>query len=64
MSAQIPSTNGLDQLLRKVLDPMKENIETMKGRRRGIPKITSLPDTATSAEIIAKINEIIARIQG
>ena len=62
MSANIPSTSGIDPQLRKVLDPVKENIELIKGRRG--TKIGKLLATATSAEVIIKVNEIIDRLQG
>lgn len=62
MSLNIPSTTGIDPAIRKVLDPLKENVELIKGRRG--TKIEPLASTATTAEIIAKINEIIARLQG
>lgn len=62
MSAQIPSTAGIDPVIRRVLDPIKENVEQLRGRRGG--KIEALSDAATTAEIIAKINAIIDRLQG
>ena len=62
MSANIPSTSGIDPQLRKVLDPVKENIELIKGRRG--TKIGKLLTTATPAEVITKVNEIIDRLQG
>lgn len=63
MSAQIPSTAGVaDPSARRVLDPMKEVVESIAGRRGA--KITALPSTATLDDAIAKINEVIARLQG
>lgn len=40
---------------------LKENLEIMTGRRGD--KIKPLAETATTAEITAKINEIIERLQ-
>lgn len=40
---------------------LKENIEILTGQRGG--RIKTLVATATTAEIIAKINEIIDRLQ-
>lgn len=40
---------------------VKENLEILTGKRG--EKIKPLADTASTAEIIAKINEIIARLQ-
>lgn len=61
MSAQIPSTAGIDPVVKRVLDATKENIELIKGRRG--TKIASLSVSATNTEIVNKINEIIARLQ-
>lgn len=62
MKAQIPSTAGVDPTLKRILDPMKENIEQLRGRRQ--TKIEPLSASATNSEIIAKINEVIERMQG
>lgn len=40
---------------------VKENLEMIAGQRGG--KIELLASTATTAEIIAKINEVIERLQ-
>lgn len=40
---------------------VKENLEILQGLRGG--KLTPLSSTATTAEIVAKINEIIDRLQ-
>lgn len=40
---------------------LKENIEVITGQR--VDKIKQLPSTASTDEIIAKINELIARLQ-
>ena len=43
------------------LNAVKENIEIITGRRGG--KVALLPKTATTAQIIEKINELIDRLQ-
>ena len=45
-----------------VLISMKENIELLTGVRGG--NIDQLSASATTAEIVAKINEIIVRLNG
>lgn len=40
---------------------VKENIEIITGRRG--EKIRALPDTASLADVISKVNEIVARLQ-
>lgn len=56
----IPPTSSLSPELARVLGPMKENIELITGVRGGA--VAPLAGTATTVEIIAKINEIITRI--
>lgn len=59
---QIPSTGGLDPSVRKHIEAIKENLEELRGIRGD--KIEQLASTATNAEIISKINEVITKIQG
>jgi len=44
------------------MSAMKENIEIITGARTNIGQISQLPATATDAEIIAKLNQVIARL--
>lgn len=43
------------------LRAIKENLEVMMGQRGG--RLEPLADTASLAEVIAKVNEIIAKLQ-
>lgn len=58
----IPGMQGVkDPVLERILRPMKENIESLTGLREGV--ISQLPPTSTDLPtIVAKINEIIARL--
>lgn len=47
--------------IKSMLDPIKENIEIITGRRAG--SVDALDGSATTAQVIAKINEIIDRLQ-
>lgn len=58
----IPATGGLPSETRKVVDALKENVEELRSVTSD--KIKPLPSTATNADIINKINEILTRIQG
>jgi hypothetical protein len=49
-----------DASLAAVLAPMKENIEIINGTRQGL--LTKLPTDATLSQTVAKINEIIIRL--
>lgn len=61
-TAAIPSTQGLPPETRRVLDPLIESVESIKGRRRA-GKIKALPASASLADVIAKINEVLERLQ-
>ena len=57
----IPGTQGVaDQNIVRILQPIKENIESLTGVRGG--KIATLPTDASLGQVILKINEIIGRI--
>jgi len=40
---------------------VKENLEILMGQRGG--KVTPLPDDATLADVVAKVNELLTRLQ-
>lgn len=56
----IPAVVVPDRRLSTLLNPIKQNIEILTGVRGG--KIDYLADTATVDEAVAKINEIIDRL--
>lgn len=56
----IPAISVMDRKLANLLGPIKQNIEILTGIRGG--RIEHLSDTATVDEAVAKINEIIDRI--
>lgn len=59
-----PSINvpAADAAVRSFAQAVKENIEIITGRRAG--SIASLDSAATTEQIIAKINEMLDRLQG
>jgi hypothetical protein len=56
----IPAVSISDNQLASLLKPMKENIEILNGIRGGV--IDPLATTATTSQIISKINELIDRL--
>lgn len=56
----IPATGALPQAFAAILGPIKANIDYLTGRTTG--EIVPLATTATTAQIISKVNEIIARL--
>lgn len=56
----IPSVSFMPQDVARVVQPIKETVEMLTGTRGG--ELSTLSDTATTAEIITAINAIIARL--
>lgn len=56
----IPAIGNIPFELASILGPVKANIDYLTGRSTG--EIKALASTATTADIISKINEIIARL--
>lgn len=55
-------TSGLPPQMAHALEPVKQSLEMIMGQRQG--EIKGLRSNASSTEVVAKINEIIARING
>lgn len=58
----IPAINLPDRTLNQVLSAMRENIGIITGAIQGVGELDQLPSTATTAQIIVKLNEIIVRL--
>lgn len=58
----IPPYSSADKTLTQAMTAMRENIEIITGVRPGTAQINQLGNTATTAQIITKINEIIAAL--
>lgn len=58
----IPPYTSADKTLTQVVTAMRENIEIITGVRPGTSQINQLAPGATNDEIIAKVNEIIAKL--
>ena len=54
------NTSGLDPRLAKVMEPVKQSIDMLTGARLG--ELKGLSKDAGNETIVAKINEIIARL--
>lgn len=59
----IPSIRTDDQALNRVLDAMKQNLDSITGQARNAPSIDFLPESASLSDVIAKVNAIIDCIQ-
>ena len=58
----IPTITTPDQNIGRVLQALKENVEIITGARTGFSTIATLPGDAALTTVIAKLNEVIGRI--
>lgn len=56
------TTSGIDPQIARILEPVKQSIEMLTGVRNGLKELDGLPREASLTEAVAKINEIIARL--
>lgn len=49
----------LDQFLQAI----KQTLDAITGQARNVERLEPLPTTATLAQVIARLNEIVARMQ-
>lgn len=58
----IPGTGSLPPEVARILEPIKQNVEMINGARPGSTPLTALPSTASLADVIAVVNQIISRV--
>ena len=58
----IPPVSTPDRTLNQAISALKENIEIITGARLGVGEIKLLAAPATNDDLVAKINEIITRL--
>lgn len=56
----IPAVNFSDATVSQAISALKENVEIITGARGG--ELSSLDSTASTADIVSKINEIIVKL--
>jgi hypothetical protein len=61
--AAIPSVRTGQADLDRALAAVKQNLDAITGQARNVEKLTPLPADATLAQVVARLNEITARIQ-
>lgn len=60
--AGIPGVGALQPDVARVLEPIKQNLEIIMGARPGVSELTKLNSTASLADVISKVNEIVSRL--
>lgn len=61
--AAIPSIRTGQADLDRALAAVKQNLDAITGQARNVDKLPPLPADATLAQVVARLNEITARIQ-
>lgn len=64
MSAGIPPVKGVPPTVARILEPMKENIERLRGRLPKQARLKKLDANAGTDQVVAKINELVELLQG
>ncbi len=60
--AGIPGTAYLPADMARVIEPIKQNLEIIMGARPGVPELDPLASTASLSDVIAKVNELVSRL--
>lgn len=61
--AAIPAVLTGKPDLDRALSSMKQNIDEITAQARNVEKLEPLPSTASLADVIARLNAIVARLQ-
>lgn len=61
--AAIPIVRTQQPDLDLALAAIKQNMDAMTGQARNVTRLDPLPGTASTAEIIARVNAIVDRLQ-
>ena len=61
--AAIPSVVTGKPDLDRALSSMKQNLDAITGQARNTTRLEPLPATASLADVIARLNAIVARLQ-
>ncbi len=61
--AAIPVVSTDRPDLDRALAAIKQNMDAITGQARNTTRLQPLPSTASLADVIARVNEIVARLQ-
>jgi hypothetical protein len=61
--AAIPAVLTGKPDLDRALSSMKQNIDEITAQARNVERLEPLPTTASLAEVIARLNAVVARLQ-
>lgn len=61
--AAVPTLATPDATLGAFASAVKQNLDAITGQARGAKKLAPLPSTATLAQVVARLNELLERLQ-
>ena len=61
--ASIPTVNTGTLDLDQFASAVKQNLDSITGQARNVERLQPLPATATLADVITRLNAIVARLQ-
>jgi hypothetical protein len=61
--AAIPTVFTGNQALDRTLQAIKQNVDQISGQTKGVPSMAPLAPTATTAQIVERLNAITDRLQ-
>lgn len=61
--AAIPTTNSGNSQVDRALEAIKQNLDQITGQTRNVERLQPLPSTATMADVIERLNQIVDRMQ-
>lgn len=64
MKTAIPALNTGDADIDRFADAVKINIDGITGQQKNATKLLPLAGTATTAEMVSRLNALLDRIQG
>lgn len=64
MKAAIPVVTSESEELNRFYEAVKQNVDGITGQQKNSVKLNPLASTATTADIINRLNAILTRIQG
>lgn len=64
MKAAIPNLISGNPDIDRFAEAVKQNVDGMTGQQKNIAKLVPLENTATTQEIIGRLNAILDRMQG
>ena len=61
--AAIPAVRTGQVELDRALSAVKQSLDAITGQARNVQRMEPLPDSATLAQVVARVNQLVERLQ-